>query len=131
MAALFLKAAAAAILATVCATFFRRENRSFSMLLSIAACFVILVLLATILEPILTFSKELAGLANLDMAYLRPVFKCVGIAIIVQVVAPACRDAGETAIAATIELCASVVALYLSLPLLSAVIQMIKELMGA
>ena len=63
-------------------------------------------------------------------ALFAPLYKTVGIALVVQVGGSLCRDAGESALAAVVETAGAVCAMVAALPLLRAVLDMLLELMG-
>lgn len=127
----FFKAAAAALVTVVLVLLLKRESGSMAMLMVLAASLLLLLFAATVLEPVMAFFHQLADTAQIDQSYLMPVLKCTGIGILTQIVASVCKDAGESSLASMVELCGCVVALFVSLPLFSAVLQMITELIGA
>ena len=59
-----------------------------------------------------------------------PLYKTIGIALVVQVGGNLCRDAGESALASVVETAGTLCALLAALPLLRAVLDMLLELMG-
>lgn len=72
---------------------------------------------------------ELAQLGlGLSSAYTAPVIKCVGIGICAKLGSDLCRDAGQTAVASTVELCGAGCALYVSLPLVKTLLGLLGEL---
>ena len=83
-----------------------------------------------LVEPVVSFLSKLQDLAGLDDALLTPLLKSVGIGIVTQICAAFCADAGESALARLIELCGGILAIYIALPLLEAVIDMIRTMTG-
>ena len=81
-------------------------------------------------EPILSFLTRLRTRANLETGLLAPVMKAVGIGILTQITSRICADAGESAVATLVELCGSILALYVALPLLEAVLEMVESMSG-
>ena len=79
-------------------------------------------------EPVVDFLKKLRNISGLDEALMQPLLKTVGIGLLTQISANVCADAGENAIAKLIEVCGGVLALYVSIPLLEAVLQMMEGL---
>lgn len=57
------------------------------------------------------------GVADL---YITPVLKCVGIGLLTELASQLCRDAGQGSTAAAVQLCGSICAMFVSLPLLEA-----------
>ncbi len=124
------KIAVLGVSAAIAATVLKKQAGESAMLLSIAACVLIAILLLEIVEPILDFVQELRGLTGLDSALMTPVLKAVGIGFLTQIASNVCADAGQGAIAKLVELSGSILALYVSLPLFRAVIQMIQTMGG-
>ena len=124
------KIAVLGVSAAIAATVLKKQAGESAMLLSIAACILIALLLLQIVEPILDFVQELRALTGLDGALMTPVLKAVGIGLLTQIASNVCADAGQGAIAKLVELSGSVLALYVSLPLFRAVIQMIQTMGG-
>lgn len=131
MTGYFFKAVAAAVITVILVGILKRDNGSISMVLSLAAAILLLFFAAMILQPVLHYFQELADTADFQDAYLLPILKCTGIGIMTQIAVSVCKDAGESSLASMIELCGCTLALFLALPLFNAVLQMIRELMGA
>lgn len=118
------------IVTVVLVTLIRRSNAELALLLTIGACVLMALLVLKLVEPVISFLGKLQTLAGLDGALLTPLLKSVGIGIITQLCAAFCTDAGENALARLIELCGGVLAIYIALPLLEAVIDMIRTMTG-
>ena len=99
-------------------------------LLTIAACVLMTIAVIRLVEPVISFCGKLQTLSGLDDELLTPLIKSVGIGIVTQLCAAFCTDAGENAVARLIELCGGILAIYVALPLLGAVIDMIRTMMG-
>ena len=63
------------------------------------------------------------------MQYIGTVLKATGIAVLITVCSAVCKDAGQTAIAAKLEIAGRVVILMLSLPVLSQLFRVILTAM--
>ena len=74
------------------------------------------------------FSCPAGGAGEFSAAYAAPILKCVGIAMAARLGSDVCRDAGQTAVASSLETCGAVCALYVSLPLLKALLRTIGAL---
>ena len=99
------------------------------MLLSLAAVTAVLLSLASALEEVVQFLRTLGQQSGLPEELFLPLYKTVGIALVVKVGGELCRDAGESALAAVLEMGGSVCALLVALPLLQAVLEMLLEFM--
>jgi len=100
-----------------------------AMLLTVAAAVAVLLMLAGPLESLMEFLTELTEEAGLSGELFVPLYKTIGIALVVKVGGELCRDAGESALAAVVETAGAVCALLVALPLLRAVLSMLMELM--
>ena len=69
---------------------------------------------------------EKSGISSL---LLTPVLKCVGIALVTELGAQLCKDASQAAAAAFVELCGSLCALYVALPLISSLVSVVEGLL--
>jgi len=107
----------------------RRGTPEAALLLSLAAVVAAVLVLTGSIGEILTFLRNLTDLSGVSEDLFVPLFKTVGIALVVKVGGNLCRDAGESAMAATIETAGSVCALLVALPLLQTVLSLLMELM--
>ena len=106
----------------------KKNTPELGLLLGVTIALTALLSLVTLLQPVLDFWRELEELSGLSGAVTAPLLKCVGIALMTKIAAELCRDAKETAVAGALEIAGTVTALYLSLPLLSAVLKLIRGL---
>jgi stage III sporulation protein AD len=107
----------------------KRGNGELAMLLSLAAVTAVLLSLASALEEVVQFLRTLGQQSGLPDELFFPLYKMVGIALVVKVGGELCRDAGESSLAAVLEMGGSVCALLVALPLLQAVLEMLLEFM--
>lgn len=126
----FLQAAVLGVLAAVLATLLKRNSKDLALVLTIAACCIIGVLVVRTAEPIVDFLGRLQGMTGLDAELMVPMLKAVGIGLLTEIAAGVCADAGESAIGKLVELAGGLLALSVALPLLEAVLQMLKTMGG-
>lgn len=127
---LFLQAAVLAIITVVLTAMLKKTNQELALLLSLAACVLLGVFLMHLAEPVVEFLTKLRDLAGLDKSLMTPMLKTIGIGLLTQLSATICADAGENAIAKLVEVCGGVLALYVALPLMEAVIDMVEQMSG-
>lgn len=127
---LFLQAAAIAVITVVLTSLLKKTNRELALLLTLAACILIGLFFMRLAEPIVDFLSKLRNLAGLDKILMTPMLKTIGIGFLTQISATVCADAGENAIAKLVEICGGVLALYVALPLLEAVLDMVEQMSG-
>ena len=118
------------MLTAILTTLFKQKNAELALLLTLAGCVIIGILLVQLAEPVVTFLSKLRNLAGLDTELMTPMLKTVGIGILTQIGANICSDAGENAIGRLIEVCGGILALYVALPLLEAVIDTVETMAG-
>ena len=122
------KIAVLALSAALAATVLKKHSAETALLLSLTACVLIALVLLQILDPILDFLQRLRSLSGLDQALMTPMLKAVGISFLTQFASNICADAGQSAIAKLVELSGSILALYVSLPLFEAVLDMVQTM---
>lgn len=124
------KIAAMAVVAVVFCVLLRENARVQAVLLSVAVCAVILVLSIQVLTPIWTVLQRLQRLSGLEDGVTAPLLKVAGIGLVTHGAAGVCTDAGESALAKTVEAAGSLLAFYAAIPLLTAVINLLEQLLG-
>ena len=108
----------------------RRGNPEQALLLVLGCVVLALLSLVGSIRELLEFLAELGERSGVARELFVPLYKTVGIALIVRLGGEVCRDAGEAALAAALETAGSICALLIALPLLRAVLTMLLELMG-
>ena len=102
----------------------------------LAALTLSLVLTAGVILLLRVFSaagsaaQRFSGLLSqcgLDSALYLPVCKAVGVAVVVRITAALCRDAGQSVLAAKMEIAGAVLTLSVCLPLFEQVLDLITE----
>lgn len=124
----FIKAAGLAVIGVLFALLLKKNAPELGFLLSLGIVACCLGLLLAIWQPISVFWDELTDMSGLSPQVTLPLLKCVGLAIVTKIAADLCRDAKETAIGTAIELLGTLAGLAVALPLLSAALSLIREL---
>lgn len=112
-----------AICAAVIAATLRRYHQEYAILVSIAAGIVILLSLLSSISPAIRQINTLLSTAGLEPDYAIILFKTIGICFLAQFAADSCRDAGENALAAKVELAGKLAIVVLALPLFEKIAQ--------
>lgn len=99
------------------------------MLLTLGAAAAVLLSLAGSLEALMDFLGQLVEESGLGQELFIPLYKTIGIALVVKLGGSLCRDAGESALSSVVETAGAVCALIAALPLLRAVLALLLELM--
>ena len=82
------------------------------------------------LEPVLDFLRELEAIGDLQADMLGILLKAVGIGIVAEIAGMICCDAGNASLGKTVQLLGSAVILYLSIPVFSALLELIQTILG-
>jgi Stage III sporulation protein AC/AD protein family. len=124
-----IKAAMLAIVTGLIALLIKKSNPEIALLLAIAAVISLLVMSAEIISKVKESIVAAVGVSNISPAVITPVLKCVGIGIISRIATDICKDAGQSSIASAVELVGVASALYISMPIMRSLLQMIGGLL--
>ncbi len=124
-----IRIAAAAIAAAVCASVVRKQEPELGLALAVCASALILLYCSGALSAATELMDKLVETGGLSAQVVEPVVKTAGIAIITRLSADFCRDAKEGGLASAVELAGTALALVTVLPLMSAVVDVLMELM--
>ena len=100
------------------------------LLLALGIAAAALLFLWPSVGELLSFFQALGEKSGLGPELLSPLYKTVGIALVVRIGGDLCRDAGESALASTVETAGTICALLAALPLLRQVLSILLELMA-
>lgn len=105
------------LIAAFLSVLLRRYRPELAMGVGIVAGAIALLAVLKTAAPAVSQLQALLDGAALPQAYTAILFKALGICLLTQLTADACRDAGESALAAKAELAGKLLLLVLSLPL--------------
>ena len=116
------------IIAALVCVMLRQLRPEYAMLLSVAAgVFILLALVPGILQ-IIEQIQSMTARANVPDEYIGILLKAVGICFVTQISCDTCKDAGENAISAKIEMAGKIAVLIISLPLFERVLGVVQAL---
>ena len=127
----FLKIIAGVLITIVFVLVLNKQGKDFSVLLVLLVCCAVIALAVNYLQPVLDFINKLQILGKLDLQMLRIVLKAVGIGLLAEITNLICKDTGNAALGKTVEILASAVILWLMIPLLTQLIELIETMLGA
>ena len=113
----------------VMAVILKQYCREQSVLLTVFVCFGVIYGAFEMLGPLIDELRQLFLSAELDEAYTAIVFKAAAICTITDITRNICTDSGESAMAAAAGLWGNMALVYISMPLLRAIIELIKEML--
>lgn len=123
------KVAAAAIAAALCAVVVRKQSPEIALALGVGACALVVLYCSGALSSVAELADKLAETGGLSAQMVEPVMKTAGIAIVTRLAADFCKDAQEGGLASAVELAGTALALAAVLPLMSAVLDVLTELL--
>lgn len=123
-----IKGAAVGIIAALCALLIKKSNQEIGLVAAIAATAVICIAAAELLGSVFDVIHYAISRTGLSSAVFMPIVKCVGIAIVVNISASLCKDAGQSGIASAVDLLGAAAAVFTALPLIKSLLEMIGEL---
>lgn len=118
-----------AITTLVLGLFLKEQNRTISLLLVIFSCIALAFQSVGAIAEIIKSLNDMASQLSETSAYIKIMFKVLGIALIAQLVSDLCRDCGESALAGQTETAAKILIITMIIPLVEAVISIISGLL--
>ena len=116
------------IIAAIICIMLRQIRPEFALLVSlITGIFILFALFADITEAI-NRVFQLIRQADVSSGYAAVLLKALGLCFITQIACDTCKDAGESAISAKIEMAGRVAVLIISLPLFEQVLNIVQSL---
>lgn len=107
----------------------RQRAPEHALLLSVAAGVLILGWVISAGKPFFEEIQRIMALCGgAESGYVEILFKAMGICFVAQIACDACRDMGESAIAAKVELAAKISVLVISLPLFEKILSIVGSL---
>lgn len=117
------------VIGAVLALYLARQLPESGMLVALAVCAAVGAALLSPLGELFAFVRSMAAWGGMEDRVFEPLLKTVGIAVLSRVGTELCRDAGQSALAALVEMSGTVGALLVSLPLLQAVWELLEGLL--
>ena len=126
----FLQAAAGIMAAVIMWIILSKQGKEYALLLSLGTCCLVLLVMFRFLEPVLDLLKQLQTLGNLQPEWLSVMLKAVGIGLVVEMGALICSDAGNAALGKTLQILGAAAVLWLSIPLMNSLIELLQQILG-
>lgn len=126
----FWQGAALVLLAVILALALDKQEKEMGLLLTLAVCCMISGLALSYLRPVVSFINQLQTIGQLNSEMLQILLKVVGIGLIGEIAGLICADAGKAAMGKALQLLSAAVILWLSLPLLSELLELVQRILG-
>lgn len=106
----------------------KQYKPEFTMYVSIIAGAIIIFLVLDKVTGIITLLTNLSKKTGINSEYLSILLKITGIAILTEFAVSICKDAGESAIASKIDFGGKVIVISMSIPIISALLEIIIKI---
>jgi stage III sporulation protein AD len=117
------------LIAAMLCILLRQYKPEFAMLLGLAAGFIMLMLIIGELRSVLDEAQSIVSGGLVREEYMQILLQALGLCFITQIACDACKDAGENAISAKIEMAGKIAVLAVSLPLFRQVMVFVGMIM--
>lgn len=125
----FFAASAAVLLTVILILSLRRHNGEMAVLLSLCCCCLVAMVSISFLKPILEFVRKLQQITTIDSQMLQILLKITGVAFTAEIAGTVCDDSGNAALGKTLQILATAVILYLSLPMMDALLELVERIL--
>ena len=116
-------------LVSICISLILKQYRpEFSIYISILTSCLIIFYAMQRIEIMIDLIRELSSKIDINKHYLSIILKITGIAYLTEFGSDICRDAGETAVASKVEFAGKILILSISVPILSALLETLTQL---
>ena len=106
-----------------------KTGKEFSLLLTIAVVCMIAGIAVVFLQPVIAFIEKLISIGDFDSDMLKILLKAVGIGLLADITGLICADAGNSSLGKILQILASAVILWLSIPLFTSLIDLVEEIL--
>ena len=123
---------AIAFLGTMLTLTLRKQNAELALLVGLTVGIFLMNAALQWLDTVTGFLRQLTEnleLSNAGKDNLYRLFRAAGVSVTVHLTSTLCRDFGETALAARLELCGTVLCIILMLPSLTAILELLGGLL--
>lgn len=125
----FYQAAAGILVAVILILTLRKQGSEIGLLISVLVCCMVGLLSVGFLEPVIHFLQRLQKMGSLNVEFLDTLLKIVGICFTSEIAGLICEDAANAALGKAIQFLAGAVILYLSLPLLTKLLDLVEGIL--
>ena len=128
---IFIKSTAGVLITIVLILALSKQGKDISLLLTIAVCCMLVSTAIIYLNPVTDFLDRLQSIGQLDPETLTILMKAVGIGLLAEITGLICTDAGNASLGKALQLLATATVLWMSIPLLNELIELIDKILGA
>ncbi len=125
----FFRTIALALLAVVLGLILKDNAKGIGGLLTLLVCAIVLSAAIGYLQPVIDFIRSVQQISGLDSQMLKILLKVVGISVTGEIVSLLCEDSGNSAMGKSIQFLTVAAIIWISLPMLTAFLQLIKGIL--
>ena len=107
----------------------KQYKPEFTIYISLLVGAIILIMVIDKLAGIIDILANLSAKANINSEFLGILIKITGIAFLTEFAVSICKDSGETAIASKIDLGGKIMIVAISVPILSALLELVVKIL--
>ena len=126
----FWKTTALVLLTVILSLSLDKTERDISAVMGIVALCIAACAAVTILNPVLNYLVELQRLFHLPDDLISILLKAVGIALVAELSASICADAGNASLGKMLQILGGAAVLTLSVPMFRTLMTILKEMIG-
>lgn len=117
------------LVAAVLVIILREQKPLFAFLLTLFTGVLIFLFLVGKIAEVIEVLRNIAERSGINLVFLNTMLKIIGIAYIAEFAAQITRDAGAESIASKIELAGKILILFMAIPIITAIIETVLELL--
>lgn len=126
----FLKVAAGVLTALILWLSLNKQNKDFSVLLTLAVCCMVITAAMMLLQPVVVFLRKVQEIGNLDRELISVLMKVVGIGMVGEICTLVCKDAGNETMGKALQIVSTVVVLWMSIPVFEKLLSLLDKILG-
>lgn len=127
----FLKTVAGVLTAVILWISLNKNAKDYSVLLTLAVCAMVILSSVVFLQPIVNFLGKIQEAGSLDSDLTAIILKSVGIGVLTEVSTLICKDAGNESMGKALQILATTVVLWISIPVFERLLSLLDEILGA
>ena len=126
----FWKAGAVVILTVILSTAIGKTEKDISVVLSVTACCIVLVVAMQYLSDVITFLWKLSDASASDDFFSGVLLKITGVALMTELSYLISSDAGNSSLGKAMQILGNAVILFLALPMFDTFLSIVQEIIG-
>ena len=117
-----------AIISVILIVVLKEQKKEIALIMTIFACVILMLFAMTKMESVIGVIESLINKSGINKDFFLIILKVTGIAYLIEFGKNICIDAGQKAIATKLEMAGKVIILTISLPVISALVNVISGL---